>query len=284
MSMELMVKAMKLKVGNPLRKLVLLKLADNASDQGECWPSYQHIADQCEISRRSVIAHIKALEKSGFLEINNRKSTNSDKLNASNLFVLTLDKGGESPAPGGESPAPGGGESPAPRTSHSLEPVNEPNTSSQEPAEEKRVKASDEDYTLANFILEGVRRLQPKFKPPDLDRWADDCRKLRELDNRSPREIARVFYWANNDDFWQSNILSPAKLRKQFDQLQIKASQCKGAWNENHSPSPGNRLQEQHRQINAAAARAQARRTAAGPVEADEPAVRPQVVVSACAT
>ena len=34
MSMELMVKAMKIRVGNPLRKLVLIKLADNASDQG----------------------------------------------------------------------------------------------------------------------------------------------------------------------------------------------------------------------------------------------------------
>lgn len=33
MSMELMVKAMKIRVGNPLRKLVLIKLADNASDQ-----------------------------------------------------------------------------------------------------------------------------------------------------------------------------------------------------------------------------------------------------------
>ena len=34
MSMELMVKAMKIRVGNPLRKLVLIKLADNASEQG----------------------------------------------------------------------------------------------------------------------------------------------------------------------------------------------------------------------------------------------------------
>ncbi|MBJ5496555.1 helix-turn-helix domain-containing protein, partial [Salmonella enterica subsp. enterica serovar Typhimurium] len=47
MSMELMVKAMKIRVGNPLRKLVLIKLADNSSDQVECWPRYQHIADQC---------------------------------------------------------------------------------------------------------------------------------------------------------------------------------------------------------------------------------------------
>lgn len=68
MSMELMVKAMKVKVGNPLRKLVLLKLADNASDHGECWPSYQHIADQCEISKRSVMIHIDALCECGLVK------------------------------------------------------------------------------------------------------------------------------------------------------------------------------------------------------------------------
>lgn len=68
MSMELMVKAMKVKVGNPLRKLVLLKLADNASDHGECWPSYQHIADQCEISKRSVMNHIDALCECGLVK------------------------------------------------------------------------------------------------------------------------------------------------------------------------------------------------------------------------
>lgn len=68
MSMELMVKAMKIRVGNPLRKLVLIKLADNASDQGECWPSYQHIADQCEISKRLVMNHIAALCESGLVK------------------------------------------------------------------------------------------------------------------------------------------------------------------------------------------------------------------------
>jgi hypothetical protein len=61
MSMDLMVRAMKIKVGNPLRKLVLLKLADNASDLGECWPSYQHIADQCEISKFGDESHPSAL-------------------------------------------------------------------------------------------------------------------------------------------------------------------------------------------------------------------------------
>lgn len=137
MSMLLMVKAMQVQVGNPLRKLVLIKLADNANDLGECWPSYQHIADQCEISRRSVINHIKALEEVGFLVKKYRKGT--EKRNASNVYTLNFNVSisfdgaapapvnGESPALGGAAPALGGGAAPAPRTSHSFEPVNEPN-------------------------------------------------------------------------------------------------------------------------------------------------------------
>ena len=82
-----MVKAMSISVGNPLRKLVLLKLADNASDSGECWPSYQHIADQCEIARSTVKSHIRELEKAGLLRREFRKDGD---LNKSNVFHLTL--------------------------------------------------------------------------------------------------------------------------------------------------------------------------------------------------
>ncbi|AEA70208.1 Putative phage replication protein [Pseudomonas brassicacearum subsp. brassicacearum NFM421] len=139
MSMGLMVAAMKLRVGNPLRKLVLIKLADNASDVGECWPSYQHIADQCEISKRSVMNHIAALCEAGLLRKEIRKG--GPKGNSSNVYFLTLDGGGAPPAPGvvqqihqgsaagsppGESPAPGGSAAVAPRISNSLEPVMEP--------------------------------------------------------------------------------------------------------------------------------------------------------------
>lgn len=55
-------------MGNPLRKLVLIKLADNASDQVSAGSSYQHIADQCEISKRSVMNHIVALCESGLVK------------------------------------------------------------------------------------------------------------------------------------------------------------------------------------------------------------------------
>ncbi len=67
MSMSLMAKAMSIRVGNPLRKLVLIKLADNANDKGECWPSYQHIVDHCECSKSAVRSHIDALIEMGLL-------------------------------------------------------------------------------------------------------------------------------------------------------------------------------------------------------------------------
>lgn len=130
MSMDLMVRAMKTKVGNPLRKLVLVKLADNASDQGECWPSYQHIADQCEISRSTVKVHVRELEKAGFLR---REFRRKGELNQSNLFHLDLaggaastPVGGAAGNPPGAAENPGGGAAAAPRTSHSSESVKEP--------------------------------------------------------------------------------------------------------------------------------------------------------------
>ncbi|NWL48388.1 helix-turn-helix domain-containing protein [Pseudomonas hunanensis] len=130
MSMELMVKAMKTKVGNPLRKLVLIKLADNASDQGECWPSYQHIADQCEISKRSVMLHVSNLEAQGLLKKEIRKG--GPKGNSSNLYYLTLTGAAYSLGvvqeihQGGADAALGGSAGDSPRTSHLSEPVNEP--------------------------------------------------------------------------------------------------------------------------------------------------------------
>ena len=74
MSMYLTAAAFKLEVGNGLRKLVLLKLADNANDNGECFPSFQYIADQCEISKASVMRHIKALEAQGLITRIQRKN------------------------------------------------------------------------------------------------------------------------------------------------------------------------------------------------------------------
>lgn len=124
MSMRLMVQAMNCEVGNPARKLVLLKLADNANDDGVCFPSYQYIADKCEMSKRSAISHIDDLIKMGFVSKKARKNKDGS---STNLYLLHLTKGSENSALGGEkfalgseNSALGGSENSAPIISHSF--------------------------------------------------------------------------------------------------------------------------------------------------------------------
>ena len=135
MSMRLMAQAMSIKVGNPLRKLVLIKLADNANDDGICFPSYQYIADVCEISKASARTHIDALIKMGFVSKKARKNKDGS---SSNLYLLHLEKGMPAdstgmPADSTGMPADSTGGMPADSTitCHSSEPVNKPKKTSQ---------------------------------------------------------------------------------------------------------------------------------------------------------
>ncbi|MEQ5159922.1 helix-turn-helix domain-containing protein [Proteus terrae] len=130
MSMLLMAKAMQLQVGSTAQKMVLLKLADNANDKGECFPSYETIARHCEISRQSAINHIKSLCKKGFVRKVTRKT---DKGHTSNLYILdletkSLDEGSQNSVPevvkefdhGSQTIGLGGSQKFLPRTSKSF--------------------------------------------------------------------------------------------------------------------------------------------------------------------
>jgi hypothetical protein len=68
-------------------KLVFLKLADNANEEGVCWPSHGLIANQCWLSESAVKAHIKKLQKAGFLSIQYRKN---GSVNQSNYYQINL--------------------------------------------------------------------------------------------------------------------------------------------------------------------------------------------------
>ncbi|MEV3818081.1 helix-turn-helix domain-containing protein [Aeromonas salmonicida] len=168
MSMLLMAKAMSIKVGNPLRKLVLIKLADNASDTGECWPSYQHIADQCEISRRSVINHIDAMCEVGLLT---KESRVGPKGKRSNVYVLTLDGAGD-----------------AHRISHSLEPVIDPKIPPVSPLGEKR--------PASETPRRGTRLPNDWMLPGEWGRWA-----IQETGLPRERILMEAATFA---DYWQA--------------------------------------------------------------------------------
>lgn len=58
-------------------KLVLLALADNANDEGHCWPAVSTIMRKCGHGERTVRRSIKALIDKGHLKQNHRSGTSA---------------------------------------------------------------------------------------------------------------------------------------------------------------------------------------------------------------
>ncbi|MCI2020636.1 MAG: hypothetical protein LKJ60_13690 [Lentilactobacillus buchneri] len=103
------------------------------------------------------------------------------------------------------------------------------NKTKQKPLRQKRAKhVYDQDsdyYKLAEFFVKKIRENNANFKTPNLQTWSDDFRKLIEIDKRNKHQVAMLIKWVQHDSFWASNVLSPSKLRKKFDQLAMKMDQ-----------------------------------------------------------
>lgn len=88
------------------------------------------------------------------------------------------------------------------------------------------------EIQLAQFMISEMLRVKPDSKVPkdnvkSLQNWATDIDRMIRLDKRTPKQIAELFRWAQNDSFWCSNIRSPQKLRKQWDTLELQRNRKK---------------------------------------------------------
>ena len=92
--------------------------------------------------------------------------------------------------------------------------------------ERKRKEAStrkyiydDLHYKMATFFYEQILSNNPNHKKPNLESWANDVRKMMDIDGRSKDEIGHLMKWVQKNDFWMANVLSVSKLREKYDQL-----------------------------------------------------------------
>ena len=77
MSISLMTAVWKLEGLSATQKLVLLSLADNANDQGECYPSMAQIAKRTSLSDRAARSAIRSLEELGIVSSAARNGTST---------------------------------------------------------------------------------------------------------------------------------------------------------------------------------------------------------------
>ena len=83
---------------------------------------------------------------------------------------------------------------------------------------------SAEDLKTAQWISTRVKLINPTCKAPDMTSWSNTVRLMRQIDNRSHQDICALYDWASKHHFWQTNILSPESLRKQWDKLTMQRS------------------------------------------------------------
>ncbi|MGQ5113081.1 hypothetical protein ACSOV8_16150 [Bacillus halotolerans] len=99
---------------------------------------------------------------------------------------------------------------------------NDKNVKNEKNINTSRLKYEICDMENAEFLFKEILKNNPDAKKPNLEKWANEFRLIRERDKRTDDQIKYLIKWSQQDSFWKTNILSPSSLRKQFDKLVTK--------------------------------------------------------------
>lgn len=95
-----------------------------------------------------------------------------------------------------------------------------------EKKEKKKKRVFEEgsiELSLAQLLHSQMMINNPELRKPNLQTWAEDIRKMIEVDGRKPEQIHNMIMWSQQHNFWSTNILSGKKLREKYDQLKVVA-------------------------------------------------------------
>lgn len=101
---------------------------------------------------------------------------------------------------------------------------------------DEHMENENENENISKLLLNEIIKRKPDFKQPDLEKWAVNIELMIRVDKRPLEQIKKVILWCQQDQFWQNNILSTSKLRKQYDQLVLKMEATNGNTTGNQKP------------------------------------------------
>jgi hypothetical protein len=79
-----------------------------------------------------------------------------------------------------------------------------------------------EVYDACNYLADLIEDNGSR-KPVVTDKWLSDMERINRIDGKSWEQINAAIKWCQNDEFWRANVLSPGKLRKQYETLRLQA-------------------------------------------------------------
>jgi phage replication O-like protein O len=95
-------------------------------------------------------------------------------------------------------------------------------------AKQQKFDQDNTYYKMATYFHKRISKVAKEagvehlVKKANLQNYADEFRKLIELDGVAKKQAKEVMDWVTQDPFWKTNILSARKLREKFAELAIK--------------------------------------------------------------
>ena len=192
-----------------MEKLFLVEIDSLDNDKG-CFASNAHFSEFFGITKGRCTQIIKSLEKKGLVTIKlEREGKNVSKriikvVRKLNTLVSKLN-------------------TPLSETKHPYlendEGSNTSNSNTDSITSRSKLKFETHHLKLAELLYKQIQNNSPKYPEPDLEKWANEFRLMMERDKRDGKEIQDLIIKTQSDNFWKKNILSPGKLRKQYDRL-----------------------------------------------------------------
>lgn len=223
-------------------KVVLLGIANHDGDGG-AYPSVATLAKYANVSKRTVQNSINKLIELGEVRrhVNQGGNANTPRDQRPNRYDVLVRcpadcdgstnhrlrgevsyNGVNSDAERGEvqrndgvKSATDGGETDFTQTI--LKPSNKPSNNSRKEFPELAIKA-------CNYFADLIEQ-NGSNRPNITNDWLSEMDKLNRIDKRDWREIREIIDWCQNDAFWKSRVMSPSKLRKQFDVLRLQKNE-----------------------------------------------------------
>ena len=210
-------------------------LGDYADRHGECWPGRATLAERLRTSRATVDRRVTELEEAGALQVRRRGGKPGEAW-SSNLYLLrrlppsSTDEATPS-STGGPSPSSTGGASLGPPVLTEPDPVNQTHlnqslvpvgTDPQLPDSLRSSPLLADAQRLAELLADLIADNGSR-RPNVTGAWVRDLERLMRIDERTPQQVEAAIRWCQQHEFWRANILSPAKLRKQYDRLRLQA-------------------------------------------------------------
>lgn len=189
----------------PNAKLLYGEITALCNEKGYCWASNTYFSKLYKVSKQSISTWINQLIKYGYItsEIIYKEGTKEILNRYIRILVYPIKENLNTPIQENL------------KDNNTLLNTTVNNTSN-------KYCPNSNEFRLSSYLYGWIKKNNSKAKEPNLQTWSKTFDKILRIDKRPVEEVKEVIKWSQEDDFWFKNILSPDKLRKQYDRLLLQ--------------------------------------------------------------